>query len=466
MALICSALKGFLEELNQSNRGQKINNAHIQRNLRDASIPTSIPVHSVPEVSAHPISEPVTALDKLFSNFMHRQEADLQRAGGDEDNRDGIERLFGNTSASEQATREENEDDALARLLGAIGPSATPAPTMQSHQHPDPGRARLLSVLNQKSPAPHALTPPQDQHTPKPHTASLLAMLAPAAPSPAKPLQAPQTQHVSLPTTPQPPSPAVDDRTSRQRALLDLTLAGLSLDPSPARSQPTYNNTDYSTHHVTYDPPRGSPPQIPPHQQYRPPAPPAFPPPTGAYYTSNPTQPPQSHHPGQNYPYGHGVSPPRNRGAPPPYESHYGAPVPVRPMPPVVPAQSHDYHSHSQGYYTRPQPSVPAQGPAYRPHVATHPQQPFNPGFQQAYAGNPYNGGPAGYQAVSHRPPPHQGPSQYQPHQQHQQQPYISSVQGQSSHNGGQTHHTGPMHQPIPKSGVQSGMLAMLNDRR
>jgi len=410
---------------------------------------------------------------------MHGQEADLQKdgPGGDEDNRDGIGRLFGNTSANEQTTREEKEDDALARLLGAIGSSATPAPSMQAPIHPDPGRARLLSVLNEKTPAsPQQVpTPPQDQQTPKPHAASLLAMLAPAAQNSAKPLHSNQTQHVSLPTTPRPPSPVVDDRTSRQRALLDLTLAGLSLDPSPARSQPAYGNTDINnpTHQVAYDPPRGSPPQLPSQQQFRPPAPPvAFPPSSGAYYSSHPAQPPHSHNLGQSYTQGHGQSPPRNRGAPPPYESHYGAPGPagpVRPMPPVVPTQSHDYNSHPQGYYTRPQPPIPAQGPAYRPHVPT---QPYNSGFQQAYvspqnqSGLNYNSGPTGYQAASHRPPPHQGQGIY--HQQHllqQQQPYIPSVQGQPSHNGGQTHHIGTMHQPIPKSGP-SGMLAMLNDRR
>jgi hypothetical protein len=118
-----------------------------------------------------------------------------------------------------------------------------------------------------------------------------------------------------------------------------------------------------------------------------------------------------------------------------------------------------------------------AQGPAYRPHPPPPQQQqqpPFSSGFQQPYASPPnqfqpvyHNGLPTGYAPGTLRHPPHQG-NQVQsthPQMQQQQQPYIPSVQGNGS-NGGNVHHTGPMHQPIPKSGPQSGLLAMLNEGR
>ena len=489
--------------LHNPNRGDKSRPKNLQSAVRnDASVPSAIAVNSVPTVSSHPITQPATALDKLFANFVHSQEADLKRdgPGGDGDNRDGIERLFANVSvsASEQATREENEDDALARLLGSIGTSATPAPTLQ-HQQLEPGKSNLLSLLNQKTPAaPQSQPPPQsasplqnDAQTPKPHTANLLAMLAFPAQAAAKSPQAapmPQVQHDSLPTTPRPPSPPADDRINKQRALLEMTLAGLSLDTNSGHQtnhvQPLYHGAEYGNAnqtHTYHEPLRVSPPQPPMQQQYRPPVQPAaFPPSSGAYYTSNPAQPPQSHHSGPSYPNGHGPSPPRLRGAPPPpYESHYGAPGPVRPMPPVVPAQAvHDYNPHGQGYYARPQPPIPTQGQSYRPHLPPQPlqqqQQPFSSGFQQPYvppqnAYQPAYGGPTGYQAAPHRPPPHQGSSQIQPQhpppQQQLQQPYIPSVQGHTHNNGGNVHHTGPMHQPIPKTGPGASLLAMLNGR-
>jgi hypothetical protein len=493
--LTYSALKQFLHNPNRGDRSRTIN---LQGSVRDdASVTSTIPVRSAPSVSAHPITGPVTALDKLFANFVHGQEADLQRSGpgGDDDNKDGLQRLFGNLTESEQARREEKEDDALARLLGAIGTSATPAPVIHQQPQLEPGKSSLLSLLNQKIPAtpqppPQQASPQQhDSQTPKPHTANLLAMLASPAPVAAKsPLVAPPatTQHVSLPTTPRPPSPPVDDRVNKQRALLEMTFASLGLDNTPTRqtsqAQPLYNGIEYGNPvqpGLYHEAPRSSPPQVPTQQQYRPPIQPvAFPPPSGAYYTSNAAQPPQTHHTGLSYPNGPGPSPPRTRGAPPPpYESHYGAPGPVRPMPPVVPAQpAQDYNSHGQGYYARPQPPIPTQGQSYRPHLPPPPppqqQQPFNPGFQQSYAPpqnsyQPTYGGPAGYQATSQRPPAHQGPSQYQPQhlQQQQQQPYIPSVQGHPPNNGANLHHIGPMHQPIPKSGPQNNLLAMLNHR-
>lgn len=492
-------MKHFLHGRNAPNRGDRSRPKDLQSAVRnDASVPTAIAVNSVPSVSSHPITQPATALDKLFANFVHSQEADLKRdgPGRDEDNRGGIERLFANSnvSASEQATREENEDDALARLLGAIGTSATPAPTQQ-HQQLKPGKSNLLSLLNQKTPA--APQPPlqpaplqeNDSQTPKPHTANLLAMLAPPGQATAKSTQAapqPQVQHGSLPTTPRPPSPPADDRINKQRALLEMTLAGLSLDNTTFahqtnHTQSLYHGAEYgnANHTSTYhEPPRISPPQPPMQQQYRPSAqPPAFPPSSGAYYTSNPAQPAQSHHTGPAYPNGHGASPPRIRGAPPPpYESHYGAPGPIRPMPPVAPAQpANDYNPHGQGYYPRPQPPIPTQGQSYRPHPPSQPQQqqPFSSGFQQSYvplqsAYQPSYGGPTGYQALTHRPPMPQGPSQMQPQhlpQQQQQPPYIPSVQGNTHNIGGNVHHTGPMHQPIPKTGSGGVLLAMLNHR-
>jgi hypothetical protein len=295
----------------QTRHAGSLSQTSLQGAVRnDASVPSNIALHSIPTVSAHPITQPASTLDQLFAKFITKQEEDLQRQGpgGDEDNKEGLERLFGSVSSIDPAKHEESEDDALARLLGAIGTSATPAPARQVSQQPDPGKARLLSVLNQKPPGrvhPQSVgretasssSPPQaDAPTPKPHTASLLAMLAPpSVPAPAAasthkaPLQSLQPMHHSLPTTPRPTSTGEGDINNRQKALLDLTFGGLGLDsgttsthndpaPHPAHQAAEYAAPTHTPPHLNQynGGPRISPSQHGQQQpQYRPPAAPA-----------------------------------------------------------------------------------------------------------------------------------------------------------------------------------------------
>ena len=536
---------------------------------------------SLPNVSSHPITKPATTLDQLFAKFVNKQEEDLQTGGitVGGDNKAGLERLFGNMTVmdedkqpSQDGEGSGSEDDALSRLLGAIGPSATPAPAKQQAPPPTTGKGgRLLAVLNQKAPPPPATAPsipePMALRHPqapaaKPHQASLLAVLSSQSQSNSSTPSSDITVHgkpMSLPTSPRPASPAEADRKNKQRALLEMTIAGIGLDSNAPRqneSSGTYGHGpghEYQPQHTTppihgqysnnsAEPPRVTPPQTY-GQQYRPPAqggsqqqPQSYAPPPGAYYSNNqhqihpqqqlqqqqvPPPPGQQNHNGGN---GGGPSPGRNRGAPPPYESHYGQSGPNRPPPPhavpVQPPHTVDYPHHHQpqsGYQARPSQPGPGAGQGYRPHQQVNqsyipsgyqqpPQQPFA-GASQSHQQQPqqqqqpfispsqqhpqgqyYNTvnqpGPANYQAPPPRPPMPMPMTMPMPMAQHQYQPPSlppppqAPYPGSGSNHGqpfnpnantgiGSVGHTGQMHQPIPKNGPQTGMLlAMLNDTR
>lgn len=357
-----------------------------------------------------------------------------------------------------------SEDDALSRLLGAIGPSATPAPMKQQAPPPTSGKGgRLLAVLNQKaspssqpapSPTPPSVPEPMVSRYPqqpvaKPHQASLLAVLSSQGQSNSSTPSSDTTIHgkpMSLPTSPRPASPAEAERKNKQRALLEMTIAGIGLDSNAPRGNEgtSYGqghgsgHHDYQPQHTTppvhgsygtnsVDPPRVTPPQTY-GQQYRPPAPQqpqSYAPPPGTYYSNNqqhqPQQQQQQGPQGQQNHGGGGPSPGRTRGAPPPYESHYaGQSGPSRPPPPphavpVQPPHTIDYSHHPQPqgmYQPRPPQPGPGVGQGYRLHQPIN--QPYIPsGFQQ-------------------HPPPLQLQQPFvapQQHQQQQQQPFISPSQ-------------------------------------
>lgn len=488
----------------------------------DSQIGPISPPHTLPPVSSHPITQPATTLDQLFAKFVHKQEEDLQTGGMTvgTDNKAGLERLFGNLAVDEEKQHDGegsgSEDDALARLLGAIGPSATPAPAQTLQPPPSSGKGKLLAVLNQKStsvPPTAALSEPitprqHQQVVAKPHQASLLAVLASQGQSQTSTPSSESTIHgkpTSLPTSPRPTSPTETERKSKQRALLEMTIAGIGLDSTSSRPSDsgTYGQSPGESGH--YSPPgpgpsyapvngRAVPSQMYGGQQYRPPPPqpsnaqPAsFAPPSGAYYSHNGSQaaPP----PHQQSFQGSGHSPSRNRGAPPPYESHYAGPsgpsgpsalnrppphpVPVQPQPPPV-VEHPSYQQAPVGYHPRPPQPGPGAGQGYRPHLP--PNQQYMPPVQQPqqFGGPPpqapgtfYNPvGVAGYQ-----PPPRPiAQQQYQPPPMPPppQVPYAGSNHAPMFNPANNnTVHSGPMHQPVPKNGPQTGMLlAMLNEGR
>lgn len=141
-----------------------------------------------------------TALDNLFHRFVHKQE-------------------------------QSREEDALAKLLGGLS-TTTPAPRAPEVAASDKA-SKPPSIIDAPAPIPSA-------DPPKPHQASLLAMLSPQqdqskATNPVRPtdtLLPNQGKPISLPTSPRPPSPAQEERTRKQRALLEQITAGIGIDVS------------------------------------------------------------------------------------------------------------------------------------------------------------------------------------------------------------------------------------------
>ena len=218
-----------------------------------------------------------TALDNLFHRFIHKQEQEqtIDTPGQyGKENKAGLERLFGNldvlkqedqavpTHPRDQQTQQKMEDDALARLLGGL--STTPAPQSQPTTaiHPPTEKAaKLLSMLNPAAPRP----------APAPmHQASLLALLSPkqAPPQPGSlPLSQPEIglhqngKPLSLPTSPKPDTNTrtpdassstaarggmtAEERTKRQRALLEQITAGVGIDVPSLPMPPTSLGGDY-----------------------------------------------------------------------------------------------------------------------------------------------------------------------------------------------------------------------------
>ncbi|TYJ51827.1 hypothetical protein B9479_007585 [Cryptococcus floricola] len=256
--------------------------------------PSASPQPHIPSPApSHFPSRGSSALDQLFSKFIHKQEEEiLAPRQGDavgSDNNAGLERLFGGLdvlkeeeqamlerqrrsddhSSREDARRFQKEDDDLARLLAGVG---TPAPDLakllprnqqaqrptaqqqqQTQTQPKATQNHLLAMLNQKSvgatpvPAGHSL--PQAQ----PHQSKLLHLISQPAHSPT------QSPHHTAQSQSRPGSHpssfgagaegTEEDRAARARALLEISFAGLGLgegssasshtagSPQPAQSQ-------------------------------------------------------------------------------------------------------------------------------------------------------------------------------------------------------------------------------------
>ncbi|WRT63811.1 uncharacterized protein IL334_000736 [Kwoniella shivajii] len=339
---------------------KKVQPASNYRDLQPYQFDSSSP-HPASPVLSHSSS----ALDHLFSRFIHKQEEELsaptQQAVIGSDNKAGLERLFGNLNVLKEEEeslankvdsglsdheREQNEDDALARLLGGIGIAQTPAPQPPKPTPATQNQNNLLAMLNSRPSGPSTST--QQVRVPespaKPHQAKLLAMISP--PPASASIKSHPSKPMSLPTSPRPSSAAgAVEETQRQakaRALLDMTIAGIgivvpansahqmeSLNMShpaflPPLPQPgsagRVNNVNSGT--VTRITPPGAgympsvhqpPPSTYTHSQgYRP----TTQPPIGSY---NGPRPPASTSNQPQVPYG--ASPHRISQPPPPYEA-------------------------------------------------------------------------------------------------------------------------------------------------
>nr|ODN87587.1 hypothetical protein L203_03366 [Cryptococcus depauperatus CBS 7841] len=223
--------------------------------------PSNSPVVHTPS-SSHLPSRGTSALDQLFTKFIHKQEEELTTLSADamgSDNNAGLTRLFGNLNvlkeeedALAKKEQEREEDDALARLLGGI---KTPGPEKIKLQMSGK-KSHLLAMLNQKPVSePIAST---SQTTDKSHQARLLSMISPQ-PVPSSPLHSTtsmtenETSHSYDPksragsshysskseTNKHGSKSMADDaaRQARAKALLESTVAGLEnigLGSSPA----------------------------------------------------------------------------------------------------------------------------------------------------------------------------------------------------------------------------------------
>jgi hypothetical protein len=185
-----------------------------------------------------------TALDNLFSRFIHKQEEDTAgQAPTTGQNKAGIQRLFGNLdvlkseaeTGGDRARQVKDEDDALVKLLGGLVTTPTPAPSIP-RPTPTEKQSKLLSLLKMPSPTPAISTPQPKQAAIKPHQASLLAVLSPAQQprTPAGPSTQATLHSEALYFAP-PSSPGLvdsedEERRRRQRALLDGITAGVGYD--------------------------------------------------------------------------------------------------------------------------------------------------------------------------------------------------------------------------------------------
>jgi mRNA-decapping enzyme subunit 2 len=308
-----------------------------------------------------------------------------------------------------QTSEDRNDDDMLARLLGNVGTvdATAPAPTPPAQAHPsapppDTKQARLLQVIQPRSPQAAAPTsppgPPRSQHQ-----NNLLAVISsPTKQAPALPAHTSQAHVIN----------EDEERAQRQRALLESTL-GYPSSPSstPGLSRgashgPSPLPVGYSPHGPSPMPQNWSP--YPPSQAS--PYPPSQPP-----QSAQPTRPPPvpQHTRPQQYDYGQQPqqlpqSPPRqapqndhqrnllgalfakpsqaqthnaspaNYGQPAhqPSPSNYGQPT--QPPAHVAPPQA-NYAQHGQ-------PPVAAYGqPAQQPNPNYHPtgQAPAHANFNQ-----------------------------------------------------------------------------------
>ncbi|GMK58933.1 hypothetical protein CspeluHIS016_0603750 [Cutaneotrichosporon spelunceum] len=248
-----------------------------------------------------PTDKPATAMDHLFDRFIINK---------DENDK---------PTPPAQVSEDQNDDDVLARLLGniapvsntsdshAAGPSVSATAVSSAHAAPllpppDTKQAKLLQVIQQRSPqtAPPA-SPPSSQRSA--HQNSLLAVLG----SPSKPVPAPMSAY-----TPQPPVLSEDEeRAQRQRALLESTVLGYP--PSPSSAHGHSRGASHGPSPLGASPmPQSWSPYPPLQPAHQPPYPSSQPPQTQpAHPSSVPEARPQQYEHAQQPPHQQPLSPPR-----------------------------------------------------------------------------------------------------------------------------------------------------------
>lgn len=241
-----------------------------------------------------------SALDDLFGRFVHKQEEDLEVPEKDtadgSDTKAGLERLFEslNNGSSKMKTDEEEEEDALARLLGTVSvtPSIKPHQPQPAYNY-DRKQAKLLNsqplltVMQDPSSGVTLL----DQRSPiKPHQASLLGILSPGpgptatSPSPfldADLLVAQKTSPVVTAPKPHAMDPEAR-RAEKQRELLEQITGSLGVNlpqqtqtgaegssafqdlshirPSQVSRSASLTSSTIAAPHLLFDPPLPPPP--------------------------------------------------------------------------------------------------------------------------------------------------------------------------------------------------------------
>ncbi|KAK8845593.1 hypothetical protein IAR55_006309 [Kwoniella newhampshirensis] len=213
------------------------------------------------DTSSPVLSRDTSALDHLFSRFIHKQEEELEAPSQviavGSDNKAGLERLFGNLNVLQEEERsiskageksdhdkerEKREDYDLAKLLGSIGRTETPASEPPKPIPSTQKQSNLLAMLNQPAPQPDESPqlPSQSATSPaKSHQARLLSMFSPVAIPSSPPhltLSAEQAQSkmgflsTSLHALSTPQNHQDVQRQAKARALLESTLSGIGLD--------------------------------------------------------------------------------------------------------------------------------------------------------------------------------------------------------------------------------------------
>ncbi|RSH81437.1 mRNA-decapping enzyme subunit 2 [Saitozyma podzolica] len=337
-----------------------------------------------------PLARGGSALDHLFNKFVTKQEEALVSTEADQatgsDNKAGLERLFGNLNVLQLEKREaeerthleqENEDDALAKLLGA---------------------SKLLAVLNQKqdplvASATASGAPSTSSVSVKPHQASLLAMLSPSK-HPAVPMPGAggHGKPMSLPTSPRPPSANdEEERRNKQRALLEMTIAGIGLDSSSVTAPAPIPSSSAAPASLSFansrDLSHASAPSASVDRDRR-----VISPQLAQGLPQSQVRP--------GYPQG---SPTKARPPPPPYEAQQRQVAGYAPSLPPAPA-SHSFEQPSQPAQSQPQPHLQPVGSS-QPESAQQPMSDHQRGLLGALHARPPTGAqiPAGI-AQGYRP--------------------------------------------------------------
>ncbi|WWD22542.1 hypothetical protein CI109_107035 [Kwoniella shandongensis] len=459
-----------------------------------------------------------SALDHLFSRFIHKQEEELEAPSQEiavgSDNKAGLERLFGNLnvlkeeeksisiSKSPEDREREKEDYDLAKLLGSVGQTPVPEPPK-----PTPATQKqnnLLAMLNQRPPAQEA-TPQASASPVKPHQARLLSALSPNG---TPPMSAPPSTSLQLNRSNQgssspaslgqssTPTDSEAQRQAKARALLEMTLTGIGMD-GPTNKTPHSESSQRipsseaqgAGYAILQQGPSGYSQQPPLAYRTIPQPPPPFGmqprPPIAAQhdnanrnYQGQPAYDPQSQArygsaEYQSQPHGYGQTshpfpapPGVNNQRPPPY------PPAINPL-------------GQQSYRPAPQPVYPA-GPNNVPSYAGH--QGPNLSHQGGPFAPPQHGIPPTHSILNPPFPPHLPQSQSRPPagfppnhygapppQQQHYPPSIPAAYALAHHPPhGQVSRASPpkqngsnpnVHHPIPRptAGSAQGLLAMLN---